>query len=564
MLTFSNVLKGGINGLKTIGSRVAHPIDTIKNTPVSLFGDKKPAVASAKGTSTVGPTYPGKETLDAMSSVSSGVEKTPIKTVAPAAPTAPAYNTQTGGLTDYGKSQGLPDVNAPKSYSSEAKMISTPIKGYKTATRKEIPSPYMSSVGGLQGIASGKNTDDYNQKTYRKANSTLQGFANNQTPAVIKAEEDYNKFSQQNPYMLAAQHNPNVAADIASGRSSLLGQTFAAESAAKQAAVSNALTGQQQQIGAANEVADQALTGQGQQVTAGQQAGALTAPVAGATYFGNPMTGGLQGGYSGGQGGGQTGNQLIDNSIQSAIDLVKRGGSTTDAMANLVGGEVAKNAFVSAMRQFDPNWTPTASNAIALQNMTQGQNYQEQATQLDTGLKQLDIIMPTALDFLQKSGLNNQDNPFFNKAIKEYASQLGNPADVKVLNALMADISKYTAQILGATGEINPTRVGEISETFDPSSLNASQLKTLLVDLKKLGDNQLSVLQNQSRSSYGGKGGYAGANVTPNTSLELGTPNPKAGITTSNPVLQGLIGGAMNAGVGGLNFLKGFAESILR
>lgn len=114
-----------------------------------------------------------------------------------------------------------------------------------------------------------------NQGNIQKAQQNLQNLSQNPTAEVATAEKAYNDFAQQNPYMLAAQFNPNVAADVASGRDALLGQTFAAEQTAKAQQVQNALTGQGQQITAANEAAGNALTGQGQQVTAGNEAGSL-------------------------------------------------------------------------------------------------------------------------------------------------------------------------------------------------------------------------------------------------------------------------------------------------
>lgn len=425
------------------------------------------------------------------------------------------------------------------------------------------PNTYNSSIGGLTNIAT--NAKDINnpqaninQNNTQVAQGQLQGFAGNQTPAVQQAEADYNKFAQSNPYMIAAQSNPNVAADVASGRSSLLGQTFATELGAKQQAVTNALGGQAQQIGAAENAGSQALTGQGQQITAGTNAAQLTKPEAGASFFGSPQTGNVVG-----NGTGSTGNTLIDNSLTNALNIIKSGGSTTDAMNALVGGDVAKTSFIQKMQQFDPNWNPTSSNAIAQQNMSQGQLYQGQATQLDTGLKQLGIITPTINNFLSQSGLNSQENPFYNKSIKEYVSQFNNPANAKILAALQGDVKKYTAQILGATGEINPTRIGEINDSFDPSDLSPQQLSTFLTDLNTLGKNQLSVLQGQSTSSYGGNTGYQGNTATSNTNLQSATPNSPSALNTSNPVIQGLAGGAMNVAGGVENLVHGLAAKIL-
>jgi hypothetical protein len=139
--------------------------------------------------------------------------------------------------------------------------------------------PYTATsnaVGGLSSIAGGQPTvGSTNLNSLYGAQNTLGSIANLQTPAVTNAQTDYNQFAQSNPYMLAAQSNPNVAADVASGRTALLGQTFASELAAKQQAVQNALTGQGQQITAAEQQGGLGATGQGQQITAGQAAGQL-------------------------------------------------------------------------------------------------------------------------------------------------------------------------------------------------------------------------------------------------------------------------------------------------
>ncbi len=482
--------------------------------------------------------------------------------------TTTTTNTQTPNVTSQPNPQPNPVVPAPKPQTS---LYSSVIGGLANSSNSESNNRATTASTQLQDIAGGKSNPMIT------AQSGLQDIATNGSENVNKANANLLKFQQQNPYMLAAQSNPNVASDVASGRTGLLGQIFGREEQALATAQQNALAQQGQQITAGTNAGNLAGTQQGQQITAGNEAGQLALtqqaqnqsalgtagqlvkPEAGASYFGSPESGGIVG-----QGQGGTGNSLIDNSLSNAIDIVRRGGSTTDAMNSLVGGDVAKTAFINAMRGFDPNWNPTSSNAIATQNMTQGQTYQEQATNLDTGIKQLDIITPTAIDFINRSGLNSQDNPFYNKSIKEYAGQLNNPADVKTLNALMGDIKKYTAQILGATGEINPTRIGEINDTFDPSQLNASQLTTFLGDLKKLGVNQLSVLQGQSQNSYGGNTGYHGNQATVNTNLETATPNAKSPLNTNNPVIQGLLGGAMST-IGTVeNAIKGFASSILK
>ncbi len=187
---------------------------------------------------------------------------------------------------------GSPQVAAVQQTSDYSKYFGAPVQSAPASQSvQNAPTPpqsaLSSAVGGLQGIGQGSGSGNpapyqsylMGQATGQNASSGsiagLQGIAQNQTKAVTDAQKDYNTFAQQNPYMLAAQSNPNVAADVASGRSSLLGQTFAAESQAKQQAVTNALAGQGQQITAGQAAGNLGLTGQQQQIGAAENAGNL-------------------------------------------------------------------------------------------------------------------------------------------------------------------------------------------------------------------------------------------------------------------------------------------------
>lgn len=102
-----------------------------------------------------------------------------------------------------------------------------------------------------------------------QATSGLLNQASSPSPAVTAANENLFKFQKENPYALAAQSNPNVAADIASGRSALLGQTFGKEEQALATAQQNALAEQGQQITAGNDAGNLGINAQGQNITAG-------------------------------------------------------------------------------------------------------------------------------------------------------------------------------------------------------------------------------------------------------------------------------------------------------
>lgn len=145
------------------------------------------------------------------------------------------------------------------------------VTGLNTTGQGQNASNVTDAMKYLQGQA-GTNAAA-NQENIQKSAGMLTGFAQNESPEVQKQTTAYNQFAQENPYMLAAQSNPNVAADVASGRSGLLGDIFARELNAKSQAVANAYTGQSQQINSAENLGTQGLTGQQQQIVAANNAG---------------------------------------------------------------------------------------------------------------------------------------------------------------------------------------------------------------------------------------------------------------------------------------------------
>lgn len=488
--------------------------------------------------------------------------------VTPTTPSSPsAQNSYSGG-------QAIPAVGTPEYAASQSlankpaytppQVQNTPLASNNSTADKAlsstpyIESPFTDSLKTQSAYSKGAGNTAVNT-----SQSGLQGIAEGQTPQVVKAQEDYNKFAQQNPYMIAAQSNPNVAADIASGRSALLGQTFGDVLQAKQAAVTNALGGQGQQITAGTNAGNLAQGQQNEQITAAQNVGNLASPVAGATYFGNPVTGGLQGANTGT--GGTTGNPLIDTSINNAMNIIARGGSTTDAINSLVGGDLAKQAFTTAMQRMDPNWTPTSSNAIAQQNMAQGQDAQGQANDLNLSLRQLDTVADLADDFLTKNNfLNSSNNKEINSAINTYIDTFA-PQVKAQYEATMADISKFTSSILATNRGGIPTDVSEAMRTFDPHNLSAPALKEYLGYLKQLGDNQLSNLQENVKSNYGTSGPFVGSKTSTNVTAPTNNFSPdQMKVLNADKKTQIMLGGIAELAGGIKNFVKGAATAILK
>ena len=210
-----------------------------------------------------------------------------------------------------------------------------------TPTVTPPATPLQSTYQGFSGIGAGTsgaaaNTPLYQSWLNQQANNPtpaaqsiqgLQGIAQNLTPEVKAAQDQYAQFAKASPFMQSnVSNNPNVASEVSFGRGQALGQTLSGVQQALASNVANALQGsgqqitagqsagqlglqgQQQQIGAQEAGAGLGLTQQGQQISALTGAGGLAGlKQQGYTFF-DPITqqwvnpGGAEGGaFMGGQ-----------------------------------------------------------------------------------------------------------------------------------------------------------------------------------------------------------------------------------------------------------------------
>ncbi len=380
-----NKANGGLigdftNGLKTIGNAIGNAWNSGPGRPTTLGN----------------PVNTG--------GLSGGTIKSPPSPVAPKTglmnniiPTANAQITQTSSQS---APQSTPSVSAPaQTQTAQTTAPPTPASTFQTAAKG------LTNIGQGGGSANTGLYQNWLQQQAQNPNvaqgaiNTLSGLSTSQSPEVLKQEEAYNTFAQQNPYMLAAQSNPNVAADVASGRTSLLGQTFAAEQQAKAQAVQNALTGQgqqiqagtnagqlglqgqQQQIGAAENAGTLGLTNQGQQIGALGNAGTLTAPHFNGYVGLSPETGQAIGGGQAGSAafqGGQTNTAEANGALytqnKAAIDSLNGSNGNTgmkdNFMSILKGNNLNQsdtavlNGLFNAFNGLGPAQSPVAQNAF--------------------------------------------------------------------------------------------------------------------------------------------------------------------------------------------------------
>ena len=253
----------------------------------------------------------------------------------------------------------------------------------------------------------------------------------------------------------------------------------------------------------------------------------------------------------------QQGQQIT--ALQNTANLAKPTG--VEPSTTLVNPQTLQAGYGLGTANNPGGGTSTGANNLAAygalqQNVAQGQQYQGQATEIDTALKQLDAITPAVTGFLSTSGLNSTSNPDVNAALNTYYGKFLNPGNKAIFEQYIGDIKKYTGQILATNTGTIPTDISNTLATFDPTNLSAEQLGPYLQNLSQLGSLQRSVQQSQATASYGsGTTPYTG---TPSTTATQNIQAPASGntVAASYPKpAQAVLGGAMN-------FFGGIGNSI--
>ena len=217
-----------------------------------------------------------------------------------------------------------------------------------------------------------------------------------------------------------------------------------------------------------------------------------------------------------------------------------------------------------------------------MQNISQGKEYQAQATELDKTLKQVDNLTPTITKFLEETGLNDVRSQWFNKSIKSYVEANENPGAVKSLTLLMEELKNYQQQIVAQSG-LTPTDAGRQIASYDPSDLNLKDLVPYIKMLRLIGESRLAPIQEASNLSYNtaqtpslsGATTYAGtpvgsdynftvpSNVNPAQQKGLMWLDPNS-ILGKSPLGRALIGSGSNNITGISGFVSGLASQLFK
>lgn len=374
---------------------------------------------------------------------------------------------------------------------------------------------YVGNIGGASNTAVNKGQEQIQNSTQglmetqtkpqaatTDVQNTLKGISTEQTPAVIKAQQEYNQFSKASPMLLAdVANNPNVAAEVSVGRGQALGQVLSGEQQALQGNVQNALADQSQQIQAANEAGGLANTAQGQGITAGtnvlnagttQQGQGITglgnaasyakpelAGIGSQTYY-NPLNPGQTGGNVQLTGQAATDvNTLANSVLNSGMDY----NSALSQLTGAYGGPVA-NQLLAKIKESRPDFNPTTQSASSQANAGLAGEYEQGNAKLRAAANIEPQIVQTLIshpDLNQTpiSALTNLNQWFSGQTSKPEQQQLSTQV-ASYINALglspeqAAAIATQKGGTIGTLLSTIKNTVTAQNEAKNPANVNKS------------------------------------------------------------------------------------------
>ena len=355
-----------------------------------------------------------------------GNQASPQPVVAQSATTNPPASTSSTGST--ASTQGIPGA-FQNLFNTQANT-----KPYTAVTNAATAS---------QANATGQNqtpAQQVNQGNIQQGAQTSADISQNQTPAVTNAENQYNSLAKNSPILQAeVAGNPNIAAEVASGRGQALGNQLAGQLQGAAQNVTNTLQGQGQQVTAANNQGNLGVSGQSNQNTAASNAGSIAN-----TAQGNQI-GAQQNAAS---------NLLNSLTQQGYVIINKTTGqplSNEGAMsAAFTGGATGQSENIGAQTQ-----TYTAA--------------QQQARNLTGQLSQV----------ISSYNINPNDVNALNGLAQKWAANTSNP-QYATFNNLINDISNSYAQVLTPTGGNVTDYKTKIAQSFIDSSMKGQGILQVL------------------------------------------------------------------------------------
>lgn len=426
----------------------------------------------------------------------------------PAIPTQPAYDTMTGLLTDYGRSQGLPEVNgqaplpaapiAPPAPPAPTDPLSSPL--YTSPEYEAALNAYKSSLAPTADQV--QNTTDINniESGLRQASTNAEGQA---------IPLDFITGQQKRLQDTAT----NLETPLVANGNLLQAKQQAAIDASK-AALDSAST----KLEAYRDINKPVTLGYGGSIV-NPSTGAVTVPAFGGTGGSsggagiNPTTG-LQPTASTADILGYLAANGVDATrynIQGLLSAVQNGATADD----IINGRGAA-AGVKAAAVTSANASP-AADAASLKTQ---QSYADTTQRsYSTATANLDVLNK----FMTQYGINQSNVPVINQLNNKIKAGLTDPGAVAAFNTTLQGLRAEYAQVLSRGGEVTDSSRASANSLI-PDDLSPAQLAIVTSQLKQEGANAIAEA-NQSVTDIQNRinGTGSSTNLGTNSGSSVGT-----------------------------------------
>lgn len=380
-----------------------------------------------------------------------------------------------------------------------------------------------------------------------------------ESPEVVAARKDLADLQAQ--YATLGINTQSTAGSLTQqeGEMGLLQQKYGQLLTAAQDRLTNALSSQGQQIGAAG-------TAGGLTQRVGQY-GMLTNDITGVPLYPTVMNNALTTAYKMYQAGNSWAD--IENLTHIStfgvlagpqlVAMLSQGGDPNAPTTNSPNG-ASTSTSPSTNTTTAPNITTHDTNVATNQGLIN--QFATTGANLSNGIQNLQGVAPIAINFLQKSGINPSDAKLYNDPINTAIGTLNNPEAAKQWALYAGELQTVASQIITAKTQagMTPTATDKLVASEDPSYLSANELNNWINTTVALGNIQVNTAQGQAgAASNAGGQVYAGSKAPTNpTTLPISSPaNLKTTPGASNPLnpftnfAQGLaenaIGGIYNS-----------------
>lgn len=389
----------------------------------------------------------------------------------------------------------LPVISSPAAAQTNvaAKPKTTPAATPRTAVAAPKPTTYQAPPAS-QAVYTPPSQPQTPPKAAEPQQPTFGGIlfdllkkATEGNQNVQSAREDLSKFQQAQAQKIADIRSEPIPLEFQQGRAQVVQQAAAEKEKALETGVQNALTSQQQELGALGTAAGLAQPAQ----------------VPYSNQFLSPLNGQpINNGQSGGS---------LNEQVGLIAEKVKNGSMSYDQGVSALSG-YGQGGLNALQQALGPNFDIVSSNAKAAANaastLQTGTTGGQLSKAADSALAALDKLEK---DFGNLGALQTQGLPGTNSIANFIAGSLGQGA-LSQYQTTLADARAQLEGVLTATGATTPTGAEEMAKTYLPDNMTPTQLKEKLAAARALIQQKVGAFTTPPQTGASGEqtsaGGY--------------------------------------------------------